>query len=64
MSPKNWQMLRTNWYNCFRKGYMGYTVELVIIGYITPKKAKIAVELAKRAPRGSKIRKAAIFQEI
>ena len=22
---KNWQMLRTNWYNCFRKGFMGYS---------------------------------------
>ena len=24
--PKNWQMLRTNWYNIFRKGFMGYKV--------------------------------------
>ena len=23
--PKNWQILRTNWYNCFRKGFMGYS---------------------------------------
>ena len=22
---KNWQMLRTNWYNCFRKGFMCYS---------------------------------------
>ena len=23
LRPKNWQMLRTNWYICFRKGFMG-----------------------------------------
>ena len=23
--PKNWQILRTNWYNIFRKGFMGYS---------------------------------------
>ena len=21
--PRNWQMLRTNWYNCFKRGFMG-----------------------------------------
>ena len=26
LRPKNLQMLRTNWYNCFRKGFMGCRV--------------------------------------
>ena len=45
--PKNWQMLRTNWYNCFRKDFMGYRVcKNQLLG---TKGAKIAVEQQKGA---------------
>ena len=40
--PKNWQMLRTNWYNCFRKGFMGYRVRKNWL--LGAKGAKIAFE--------------------
>ena len=36
--PKNWQMLRTNWYNCFRKVLLA--IEFVKIGYWAPKAQK------------------------
>ena len=39
---KNWQMLRTNWYNCFRKGFMGYIVRKNWL--LGTKGAKSAVE--------------------
>ena len=43
--PKNWQMIRTKWYNCFRKGFMGYGV--CKIGYWMPKGIKIAAKMQK-----------------
>ena len=40
--PKNWQMLRTNWYNCFRKDFMGYRVRKNWL--LGAKGAKLGVE--------------------
>ena len=42
---KNWQMLRTNWYNCFKKGFMGYRVCKKWL--LVTEGAKIAVEMQK-----------------
>ena len=36
--PKNWQMLRPNWYNCYRKSFMA--IDFVKIGYWAPKAQK------------------------
>ena len=50
--PKNWQMLRTNWYNCFRKGFMGHRFcKNWLLGI---EGAKIAVEQQKGALGGPK----------
>ena len=43
--PKNLQMLRTNWYNCFRKDFMGYRVRQNWL--MDAKGAKVAVERQK-----------------
>ena len=40
--PKNWQMLRTNWYNSFIKGFMYYKVRKNWL--LGAKGAKIAVD--------------------
>ena len=47
--PKNWHMSRTNWYNCFRKGFMGYRFckNFVKIGHLALKEQKIAVKMQK-----------------
>ena len=59
MRPKNWQMLRTNWYNYFRNTFRGYN--RVRQNYLLGAKgAKISVDHQKGLPRGSKIRKSAI----
>ena len=57
--PKNLQLLRTNWYNCFRKSFMGYRVcKNWLLG---TKGVKIAIGPQKRVPRGPKIRKSALI---
>ena len=43
--PKNWQMLRMNWYNCFIKGFIGYRVRTNWL--LGTKVAKIAVKKQK-----------------
>ena len=45
-------MLRTNWYNCFRKGFMGYRVRKN--WQLGAKGAKIAVEKQKEPQGGPK----------
>ena len=40
--PRNWQMLRTNWYKCFRKGFIGYRVRRNWL--LGAKGAKLAVK--------------------
>ena len=61
--PKNWQMLRTNWYNYLRKSFKGYRVyKNWLFG---AKGAKIYTSrVAKRALKGPKIRKSDIPQQL
>ena len=48
--PKNWQMFRPNWYNYFRKGFMGHGFcKNRLLGM---EGAKIAVEQQKSVLRG------------
>ena len=51
--PKNQQMLRTNWYNCFRKGFIGKRVRKNWL--LGAKGAKLAVEQQKGPSGGPKL---------
>ena len=56
--PKNCQILRTNWYNCFKRGFIGYVIyKTWLLGAKGAKKQSNS----KIAPKGSKIRKASIY---
>ena len=58
---KNWQILRTNWYNALEKFL--WATDFVKIGYRAPNAQINSSRVAKRALRGSKIRKYAISQQ-
>ena len=55
-------MLRTNWYNYLRKIFRDYGVRGNWL--LGAKGAKITIEQQKKVPKGSKIRKSAISQQI